>query len=157
MSTWLMDTPLFKMLATAKAKPLIEWCEANDASLFISVASLTEVALGISKWRVSQSQRASAQRKWLDEIIAHFADRIHTVDAAIAARAGELLPSRHRQARLAAHPAAQLRHAPARAERRHPRDPGVARTRQARDDGALYPRRRQYDPRRQEPAGAAQP
>ena len=93
MSTWLMDTPLFKMLATVKAKPLIQWCEANDASLFISVASLTEVALGICKWRVSQSQRASAQRKWLDEIIAHFADRIHTVDAAIAARASKVLPS----------------------------------------------------------------
>ena len=31
---------------------------------------------------------------------------------------------------------------------------GVARTRQARDDRALHPRRRQYDPRRQEPVGA---
>ena len=93
MSTWLMDTPLFKMLATAKAKPLIEWCEANDASLFISVASLTEVALGIGKWRVSQSQRANAQRSWLDQFIAPFADRVHTVDAAIAARASKVLPS----------------------------------------------------------------
>ena len=68
MSTWLMDTPLFNMLATPKAKPLLEWCEANDASLFISAASLTEVARGISKLPGSQSQRANAQRNWLDEI-----------------------------------------------------------------------------------------
>ena len=62
---------------------------------------------------------------------------------------------RDRQARLAAHLAAQLRHPSARTERRHPRDPGVARPRQAGDDRALHPRRRQHDPRRQEPAGAA--
>jgi hypothetical protein len=69
MSTWLMDTALFKMLQTAKARPLLEWCEANDASLFISVASVTHLARGISKLPGSQSQRAAAQRNWLDEII----------------------------------------------------------------------------------------
>ena len=93
MSTWLMDTPLFNMLATPKAKPLLEWCEANDASFFISAASLTEVARGINKLPGSQSQRANAQRKWLEEIITRFADRIHPVDASIATRAGALLPS----------------------------------------------------------------
>jgi predicted nucleic acid-binding protein len=41
----------------------------------------------------SQSQRATAQRNWLDEILTHFADRIHPVDATIATRAGALLPS----------------------------------------------------------------
>jgi predicted nucleic acid-binding protein len=81
------------MLATPKAKPLLQWCEANDASLYISVASLTEVALGISKLPMSRSQRASAQHNWLNEIITRFADRIHPVDAAIATRAGTLLPS----------------------------------------------------------------
>ena len=62
MSTWVLDTPLFNMLQTAKTKPLLEWCEANDASLFISAASLTHVAQAISKWPGSQSQRARAQR-----------------------------------------------------------------------------------------------
>jgi toxin FitB len=93
MSTWLMDTALFKMLATRKAKPLLQWCEANDASLYISAASLTEIVRGIDKLPESQSQRANAQRKWLDEITARFADRIHPVDAAIAIRAGGVLPS----------------------------------------------------------------
>src|ERR1700733_11401616 len=61
----------------------------------------------------------------------------------------------HRQASLAAHLAAQLRHPSARTERRHPRYPGSARARQARDDSALYPRRRQHDPRRYQPLGPA--
>jgi predicted nucleic acid-binding protein len=89
----LLDTPLFNMLQTAKATPLLEWCEANDASLFISVASLTHLARGVSKLPGSQSQRANAQRKWLNEILTRFADRIHPVDATIATQAGALLPS----------------------------------------------------------------
>jgi predicted nucleic acid-binding protein len=92
MSTWLMDTALFNMLATPKAKPLLRWCEANDASLYISAASLTEIAMGINKLPGSPSQRPNAQRKWLDEILRRFADRVHPVDAAIATRAGESLP-----------------------------------------------------------------
>jgi toxin FitB len=93
MSTWLLDTPLFNMLATPKAKPLLEWCLANKPSLFISTASLTEVARGINKLSGFQSERAHAQRKWLDEITTRFADRIHPVDVAIAVRAGRVLPS----------------------------------------------------------------
>ena len=62
----------------------------------------------------------------------------------------------HLQARLAAYSAAQLRHPSARAGRRHPSDPGVARPRQAGDHGALHPRGGEHDPRRQEPAGWAQ-
>jgi predicted nucleic acid-binding protein len=93
MSTWLLDTPLFNMLATPKGKPLLEWCLANNPSLFISAASLTEVAWGINKLSGFQSELAHAQRKWLDEIIPRFADRIHPVDVAIAIRAGRVLPS----------------------------------------------------------------
>ena len=47
------------------------------------------------------------------------------------------------------------RHPSARTGRRYSRDPGVARPCQARDDGALHPRRRQHGPRHQEPAGPA--
>jgi hypothetical protein len=63
------------MLETAKARPLLQWCEAN-ASLFISAASLTHVVGNISKLPGSQSDRAKALRNWLDDIIVHFADRI---------------------------------------------------------------------------------
>jgi predicted nucleic acid-binding protein len=94
MSTWLMDTPLLKMLAPQKAKPLFDWCEANDASLFISAASLAHVVGGISKLPTSQSEGSRALRSWLDKIIARFSDRIHPVDAEIAMRAGALLRCR---------------------------------------------------------------
>ena len=53
-----------------------------------------------------------------------------------------------------AHLAAQLRHPSAGAEHRYQRDPGPARSRQARHHGALHPRRHQDDPRGHEPAGA---
>jgi integrase len=46
------------------------------------------------------------------------------------------------------------RHPPAGAEHRCARDPGPARSRQARHHGALYPRRHQDDQRGHEPAGA---
>ena len=94
MSTWLMDTPLFMMLATPKAKPLLQWCEANDASLYISAASVAHAARGIDKLPTSQSRGAEALRSWLDKIITRFADRIHPVDAEIAMRAGSLLRCR---------------------------------------------------------------
>jgi predicted nucleic acid-binding protein len=93
MSTWLLDTPLFNMLATPKAKPLLEWCEANRPSLFISAESLTEISAAIGKMSGNRWQRGDALRIWFDEITKHFADRIHPVDAAIAIRAGGVSPS----------------------------------------------------------------
>jgi predicted nucleic acid-binding protein len=93
MSTWLLDTPLFNMLATPKAKPLLEWCEANKPSLFISAESLTEISAAIGKMSANRWQRGEALRIWFDEITRRFADRIHPVDTAIAIRAGGVLPS----------------------------------------------------------------
>jgi hypothetical protein len=68
MSTWLLDTALFNMLATPKAKPLHEWCEANKPSLFISAESLTEISAAIGKMSASRWQRGDALRIWFDEI-----------------------------------------------------------------------------------------
>jgi len=90
MSTWLIDTALLKMLASPKAS-LRQWCEANNASLFLSAASLTEVAFGIRKIPASQSQLADALRKWLDVVTTSFVDRIHPVDTAISLRAGAIM------------------------------------------------------------------
>jgi toxin FitB len=94
MTTWLMDTALFNTLASPKATSLRNWLEANDASVFLSAASLTEIAASIGKMSANRWQRGDALRTWFDEIITRFADRIHPVDAAIATRAGALLPSR---------------------------------------------------------------
>jgi toxin FitB len=92
MSTFLIDTPLLKLLASPRAAPVQQWCEANDASLFLSSVSLTEIAGSIDKMPSSQSQRVLALRLWLNGIAESFADRIHPVDPAIAMRAGAFLP-----------------------------------------------------------------
>jgi toxin FitB len=91
MSTWLIDTALIKLIASPRA-PMQRWCDANDASLFLSSVSLTEIAGSIDKMPSSQSQRVLALRHWLDELAASFTDRIHSVDPAIAVRAGTFLP-----------------------------------------------------------------
>jgi len=92
MSTWLIDTALVKLLASPRATPLRQWCEANEASLFLSSVSLTEIVRSINKMPSSQSQRIHALRHWLDQLISGFADRIYSIDPAIAMRAGALLP-----------------------------------------------------------------
>ena len=92
MTTWLIDTALFTMLASPRAASLRNWLEANDASLFLSAASLTEIAAGVAKIPASQSLRANALRAWLDEFTTRYADRIRLVDPEIATRAGALLP-----------------------------------------------------------------
>ena len=91
MKTWLIDPALFKMLATPNAKVLQQWRQANSASLYLSAASLTEVAAAISKMTGKQSQRGNALQVWLDGLTNSFADRIHVVDAEISVRAGSIL------------------------------------------------------------------
>ena len=92
MNTWLIDPLLLKVVASPKAASLQQWCDANNASLFLSAASLSEISVGIGKMPASQSQRADALREWLEGITSRFADRIHPVDPAIAMRAGAILP-----------------------------------------------------------------
>ena len=91
MTTWLIDTALFAVLGTPKAEPLRRWCEDADASLYLSAASLTEIAAAIARARTHP--RSAALRKWLDGISDLFADRIHPIDSSIAIRAGALAPS----------------------------------------------------------------
>ena len=90
MSSWLIDTPLIKVLTSPPGLQLRKWCEANKPSLFLSAASITEFAGGINK--TPASQRANAMRLWLEGIAHAFADRIHPVDLALSIQAGALLP-----------------------------------------------------------------
>src|SRR4030095_1005375 len=61
---------------------------------------------------------------------------------------------RDQQARIAPHITAQLRHPSARAEHRHSRDPGAARSCQAREHGALHAGCHQDDQSGRQPVGA---
>ena len=102
MTTWLMDTALFKMPATPNAASLQKWFEANDASHFLLAASLAEINAGIARLSGKASARGAALKTWFDRLAMQFADRIHPIDPEIAKRAGALLsslqngPARHR-------------------------------------------------------------
>jgi predicted nucleic acid-binding protein len=88
----IIDTPLFKMLVAPIPTNLQKWCETNEADLYLSVASVTEVAIAINKVSVKQPNRGKAQREWLESIQWEFSDRIHAIDTSIASRAAALMP-----------------------------------------------------------------
>jgi predicted nucleic acid-binding protein len=93
MATWLMDTALLKTLATPKAASVHTSLEKIDASVFLSAASLTEIAAVINKILSSnQFQRGEKLRIWFDDLTSLYVDRIHPVDPKIAMRAGALMP-----------------------------------------------------------------
>jgi predicted nucleic acid-binding protein len=64
-------------------------------SVFLSTASLVELEVAIGRVSASQQLRICALRDWLDGLTSAFSDRIHLVDAAVAVRAGKLLPHCH--------------------------------------------------------------
>lgn len=93
MTTWLIDTALFKVIASTKPMSVRDWLEGNDASVFLSSASLVEIAAAIAKAPAAQTQRREAMWVWLDGLASRYADRIHPVDPQIAIRAGEIMPN----------------------------------------------------------------
>ena len=106
-------------------------------------------------WRVARAQGKMLEGGWLfpglnpiEPFSARQLNRaVHA--AALAARIDK---------RVSMHTlATQLRHASAGAEGRYPRDPGAARTQEARDHGALYPSRHRYAARGDQSAGALPP
>ena len=91
MTSWLIDTALFKFLAPGPPPPVRKWIEAKEDPIFLSAASLVEFEAAIAKVPSGQSQRAEELRKWLDGLVSGFADRIYPIDCDIARRAGALL------------------------------------------------------------------
>jgi toxin FitB len=96
LNTWLIDTPLFATLAPSSQKSeLRHWLDMHREPIFLSAASLVEIEAAIERVPASQQARTCALRDWLDGLISTFSDRIHLVDAAVAIRAGRLLPHCH--------------------------------------------------------------
>lgn len=93
MTTWLIDTPLLNAIASPKAMSVCKWLEDNDASVFLSAASLVELAAAIAKTPQVQAQRRASMQAWLEGLASRYADRIHPFDSQIAMRAGEILPN----------------------------------------------------------------
>jgi toxin FitB len=100
-TTWLIDTFLFKSLSQGSKKlGLRTWIEANDDPIFLSSASIVLLAAAIQRIPSSQKGRADALRPWLDGLTANFGDRILPVDVEVALRAGAFLRPTQSQARL---------------------------------------------------------
>ena len=103
MTTWLIDTAMFKSLADVqKRSSLRAWIVTHEDPLYLSAASLVALAAAIDRIRARRADRADTLSKWLDGLVATFKDRIHPVDIDVAIRAGTLLthcqvgPARHR-------------------------------------------------------------
>lgn len=97
MRTWLIDTALFSTLAPASSQKsgLRHWLEAHREPVFLSAVSLVEIEAAIGRVPASQPARTSVLRNWLDSLLSTFRDRVHPMDAAVAVRAGRLLPLCH--------------------------------------------------------------
>ena len=95
MNTWLIDTALFKSLGpgASKRSTLRGWIEAHEDPVFLSAASLVELEAAIRRIRAGQRERADSLQRWIDGLVTTFADRIHSVDAEVALRAGRLMSS----------------------------------------------------------------
>ena len=95
MNTWLIDTALFKSSApgASKRSTLRGWIEAHEDPVFLSVASLVELEAAIRRSRTKQRERANSLQVWIDGLVSTFGDRIHSVDAEVALRAGRLMSS----------------------------------------------------------------
>jgi predicted nucleic acid-binding protein len=97
LNTWLIDTALFKSLASggSKGASLRGWIETHEDPIFLSVASLVEIEAAIERIRARHAKRADALHDWLDGLVTAFSDRIHPIDIKVAVRAGRLLPHCH--------------------------------------------------------------
>jgi predicted nucleic acid-binding protein len=93
LTTWLIDTALFKSLASDghKRSSLRGWIETHEDPVYLSAASLVEIGAAVEKIRARRVERGDALGNWLDGLVMTFGDRIHPVDIDVAMRAGRLL------------------------------------------------------------------
>ena len=67
------------------------WLQSHDAQLFLPAIAVAELAQGIAKLHRSGGvKHAQLLDRWLDGLIAGFADRILTLDAQAARLAGQI-------------------------------------------------------------------
>jgi predicted nucleic acid-binding protein len=91
--SWLVDTNVLSELrkgARADAGVVRWFDDADDTSLFISVLAIGEIRQGIAAIRRREKRGARSLEHWLRSLVVSYADRVLTVDAAVAERWGEL-------------------------------------------------------------------
>jgi toxin FitB len=92
---YLLDTSVVSALAPGREAYLPstfgDWLQSHDAQLFLPAIAVAELAQGIAKLhRSGGTERAQRLDRWLDGLIAGFADRILPLDAQAARLAGQI-------------------------------------------------------------------
>ncbi len=93
MIRYLLDTNILSELRKgSRTHPEVAaWFDGvADETLFTSVLVIGEIRRGIELARKSDPKKAKALEKWLTALVAHFSDRILTVDERVADRWGRL-------------------------------------------------------------------
>ncbi len=92
---YLLDTSLVSVLAPGR-EPFVpghlrEWLQSHHQRLYLPCIAIAEMAQGIGKLRRAGGiERADRLDRWLDGLLATYADRILPLDAQAARLAGEL-------------------------------------------------------------------
>lgn len=92
---YLLDTSVVSALAPGREAfvpaALAEWLQAHHQDLFLPCIAVAEMAQGICKLRrAGGTERADRLDRWLDGLLAAYADRILPLDAHAARLAGQL-------------------------------------------------------------------
>ncbi len=92
---YLLDTTVVSVLAPGRealvSTALGEWLQAHHEQLFLPCIAVAEMAQGIGKLRRAGGEaRADRLDRWLDGLLAAYADRILPLDALAARLAGQI-------------------------------------------------------------------
>lgn len=92
---YLLDTSVVSVLAPGREAyvptPLGEWLQAHHQALYLPCIAIAEMAQGIGKLRrAGGTERADRLERWLDGLLATYADRILLLDAQAARLAGQM-------------------------------------------------------------------
>jgi len=91
----LLDTSVVSVLAPGREvyvrAALGEWLQAHHQALYLPCIAVAEMAQGIGKLRrAGGTERADRLERWLDGLLATYADRILLLDAQAARLAGQM-------------------------------------------------------------------
>ena len=91
---YLVDTNVISAVAPNRPghlRALVEWMDAQSASLFLSVVTIAEVEDGTAKLRRERATRRSRElAQWLEAVLHLYGDRVLAVDTSTARIAGRL-------------------------------------------------------------------
>ena len=92
---YLLDTSVVSVLAPGREAfvptALAEWLQAHHKELYLPSIAIAEMAQGIGKLRrAGGAERAERLDRWLDGLLATYADRILPLDAQAARLAGQI-------------------------------------------------------------------